>query len=393
MRRSFALFLTLLTLVPLTGCWDRREINDIVFISATAVDKADELYKVTVQFPLPSQLGGAGSTGGGGGTRGAQAWHTETATGRTGREANAKQQASLSRHVNFSHRRVLLIGEGLAKSGIAELMDILGRIPQNRMTAYLLVTEVEAEKLFEVDSSLEQSPAEMLREIAGLSYKRPVTIEATVNALLMEGTDPYIPLVGTTPGGKTDRAEREAALKGIALFRDERLATTLKGDAARGLMFALNQASQPVVTVPAPEGKGYISVRVTKSNVHIDAKPRGTSPRFTLRLQGEMIASENNSTYRFAQDGEPVANLEDAVNEHLEATIREAIDVTKEHRVDPIGLGLHLYRYHPSEWRKIKQHWRDIYAKVDIQIQSELRFEHPGTIKHPLGIPKEEVRQ
>jgi len=353
----------------------------------------DELYKVTIQFPLPSQLGGAGSTGGGGGTRGAQAWHTETATGRTGREAVAKQQASLSRYVNFSHRRVLLIGEGLAKLGIAELMDILGRVPQNRMTAYLLMSEGDAEKLFEVDSSLEQSPAEMLREIAGLSYKRPVTIEATVNALLMEGTDPYIPLVGTTHGGKTDRAEREAVLKGIALFRGDRLATTLEGDAARGLMFALNQASQPVVTVSAPEGKGYITMRVTKSNVHIDAQPGGAVPRFTIRVKGEMIASENNSTYRFAEDGEPVAKLEETVNEYLEATIREAIDVTKEHRVDPIGFGLHLYRYHPSEWRKIKERWRNIYGRADIQVRAELRFQHPGTIKHPLGVPKEEVRQ
>ena len=67
MRRSLALLLALLALVPLTGCWDRREINDIVFISATAADKVDDLYKVTVQFPLPGQLGGLGSSGGGGG--------------------------------------------------------------------------------------------------------------------------------------------------------------------------------------------------------------------------------------------------------------------------------------------------------------------------------------
>lgn len=49
---SFTLFI-ILFLLSLTGCWDRKEINDLAFVIATGVDKGkDDEYKVSVQaFP------------------------------------------------------------------------------------------------------------------------------------------------------------------------------------------------------------------------------------------------------------------------------------------------------------------------------------------------------
>ncbi|GJM76942.1 hypothetical protein HMSSN036_91580 [Paenibacillus macerans] len=62
-------FLLTLVLIPvlLTGCWDRIEVNDIAFVLGSSTDREDGLIRSTVQIALPSQLGGAGSQGGGGG--------------------------------------------------------------------------------------------------------------------------------------------------------------------------------------------------------------------------------------------------------------------------------------------------------------------------------------
>jgi spore germination protein KC len=392
-RPAARAILSALLLFPLTACWDRREINDIAFVSATAVDQADDKVRITVQFPLPGQLsGGTGSTGGGG-TSGAKPWHTEMAEARTGSEANALQQTFLSRILNFSHRRVLVIGEEKARRGIAETMDILGRIPQNRMTAYLLISEGAAEKLFHVEAPLEKIPAETLRELAALSYEKPITIQDTVDALLTQGIDPYIPLVAAQESMGEEQPAKEARLKGLAVFKADKLAAFFTGERSRGLLLALGQTKQPIVTIKAPEGKGYISFRVTKSKVKIETRMRGSIPVFRITFTGEMIASENRSTFRFSDNRDAVARIEEAVNREIERLIREALRKTQEIGADPVGLGLHLYRHDPSAWRRVKDEWRAAYGRAELAVDSRLRLQHPGTITYPLGIPKEELER
>ncbi len=393
LRSTAGAILSALLLLPLTACWDRREINDIAFVSATAVDQADDKVRVTVQFPLPGQMGGAGSTGGGGGTAGKKPWHTVTSVARTGQEANALQQNSLSRFLNFSHRRVLVIGEEKARSGIAGTMDILGRIPQNRMTAYLLIAEGKAEDLFQVDASLEKLPAETLRELAALSYAKPIMIQDTVDALLTDGLDPYIPLIAPQKEQAEGHAPMGVQLKGLAVFKADKLVALFTGDKSRGLLFALGQTKQPIVTVKAPEGEGYLSLRVTGSKVRIDTRLRGSTLGIRLTLTGEMVASENKSTFRFSDNASTIARLEKAVNRDIEEVIRTALSATQELGADPVGFGLHLYRHDPSAWRRIQREWRDAYRRSELTVESRIRLQHPGTLTYPLGIPKEELER
>ncbi|TLS48323.1 Ger(x)C family spore germination protein [Paenibacillus antri] len=381
-----------LSFAMLTGCWDRREINDIAFVSASAVDlEEDGNIRVTVQFPLPGQMGGAGSSGGGGGTAGTKPWHTESAVGRTGREVTALQQQSLSRTLNYSHRRVLIFGQDLAKNGIAEVLDVMGRIPQNRMSAFLFVTKGRGEALLEVPPTMEKIPAELFREIVTLSYKRPVSVETTVNALLQEGIDPYLPFMMTKSKGEGKLKNKEASLSGVALFKDDKAAAFLTGDTARGMLYALNQAKQPVVTIPAPEGSGYLSLRITSYDVSVELLRSGATPTFRIALDGEMIASENGSDYRFSENASSIATLERAVDESMERIMRKAMAVAQEAGSDPIGLGMHLYRHRPADWRRLKSDWRSIYGRAEIEVVVRLRFQHPGTITYPIGIPEKEL--
>ena len=59
----------------MTGCWDRIEINDVAIIIATAIDLEDDMYRVTVQLPLPWPIG---DVNGGGGEPGAKKTITST---------------------------------------------------------------------------------------------------------------------------------------------------------------------------------------------------------------------------------------------------------------------------------------------------------------------------
>ena len=54
MKRSMT-FAILFVLMFITGCWDRKEINDIGLVMATGIDLADNgKIKATIQIAVPS---------------------------------------------------------------------------------------------------------------------------------------------------------------------------------------------------------------------------------------------------------------------------------------------------------------------------------------------------
>ena len=134
--RMLALCLPLL----LAGCWDRMEINDIAFVMASSNDLAEngELQGAS-KIAIPSALGSSGRMGGTSGEN--KSFVIESASGRDINEIMQKLQGKLPRRLNISHRRVLYIGEKLAKQGIAPILDHYSRNPASRHIAYVLVTK------------------------------------------------------------------------------------------------------------------------------------------------------------------------------------------------------------------------------------------------------------
>ncbi|MFO7291060.1 MAG: Ger(x)C family spore germination protein, partial [Bacillota bacterium] len=65
-RRLFNLFAWVLVMGLLTGCWDRREIEQRSFVFAMAIDEHPKGVEVSVQIPIPIMIVGSGGGVGGG---------------------------------------------------------------------------------------------------------------------------------------------------------------------------------------------------------------------------------------------------------------------------------------------------------------------------------------
>src|SRR5690606_34823990 len=79
---------------------------------------------------------------------------------------------------------------------------------------------------------------------------------------------------------------------GIGLFQDDKLVKYLKKEAL-GLMLTANQLPHPVVKVLAPEGDGYLTVRLIQYRTDISTITGGLGPRFRIRISGEFALLEN----------------------------------------------------------------------------------------------------
>jgi spore germination protein KC len=379
----------LIGLMGLTGCWDRVEVNDVAFVSGTAVDLENKQYRVTTQIPLPSQLGGIGGSGGGGGTSGKKPYYLSSSLGITVRDANTQQQQALSRRLYYAHRRVLLFGEDLAKAGIASTIDLFGRLPQNRITAFVMITKGNAAEYFDTDISLEKMSSEFLREIAEQFSKVPVTMKEIIDTLLKEGQDlaiPYIMITNSAPNVKKNATDNIRA-NGIAIFRDDRMVATLSKEDSLGLLWMMGTVRETTITVDAPDESGKLTVLLHDNNTKMDVKINNGEPVVMIKVETSGIIAENESAYPMNKT-ENVKSIEQRVSDKITEQMNKTLGLLQQkYQSDPVGFGDLIHRKHASLWKNLKARWaEEVYPELSVRFQVTTDLEHSGSIVAPLGL-------
>lgn len=362
----------------LSGCWDRREVNDVAIVSGMAVDKAGDKIRLAIQFPLAGQLGGPG--GGGGGTSGGKSWYVDSAIGTTLKEASDHLQRSLSRQQYYAHRRVIILGEALARDGIASYLDIAFRSSQNRLTSLLVLAKGSAVDVLNSDASLEQQPGEMIRELTVNSMKNPRTVKHVVEALLNDGVDvstPYYIADKTSIGDKGEVKQR-ITLEGMAVFRDDKLVGLLKGEQAQGLLWAMNQVRRPSISVSPPDSDALMTIQFTETSAVLKPEIAGDEIRMRIIIRAIGHVYENQSNYNANVDN--METLTRIVTEKLKSEVEKSVKITQGYGSDPCGFGDAIFRKSPAAWRKIGDNWRQIYSAMEVQVEPHLNLEHMGII-------------
>ncbi len=146
MRRIVSIFVLIRMLLQ-TGCWNAREINELAFVLSIALDKTDDGFKITAQFAKPDIY--SKKPYGGGDDKGKSFW-VLSSTGKTIFEAIRNMASISSRRIFWSHIKVIIISEELARSNTLEIFDFFSRNPELRLRTLVSVTPGEAGKLYEI---------------------------------------------------------------------------------------------------------------------------------------------------------------------------------------------------------------------------------------------------
>ena len=391
-RRIAAVSALWLALFPLlAGCWDRREINDIAIVLGTAVDKEGEMYRTTLQIALPGQM--SGTKGGGGGTTGRKNWLMVSDVAETPKFATFKGQQMMSRLVNLSHRRVFIIGEKVARDGIQKLLDTMARDPDNRLTTLVLVAEGRADRVLNIESSLELVPAEAIREEAALFQRHPPTLKDVANILYDPGKDPMLPCISIAEMSSLDADNTNKAIRldKLAVFRDDRLVGIADGELRDGLLLASGQSKDFKLLVPAPEGEGNLNVIFH----HYAARLQPIFERERIRMRiiadGYGTVVENNSNF-FMHRPEGIKKVEQAVNDAVRNRIEKAVRWLREKKSDAVGFGRAIHVRRPQEWHRMRKNWREEFSRADVEVVTMLDVENFGYNRAPFGKREEELR-
>lgn len=365
----------LLCSLLLSGCWDRTEINDLGIALASAIDKEGELYRVTVQMALPGQMGGAG--GGGGGTGGTKSYYVDSDVGKTIREAYANLQQRMARRLFFSHRRVLIVGEDLAKEDISELFDVLSRVYENRLTAYMIIAQGKGYDLLNASPKFERFSAEAIRDLAQSQSVMKINIKEVAQSLNADGEDPVMTYMGVKKSEKSSEPSDEISILGYAQFRNGAMVGVFEKVSMEGIQWLRNQVLPFTVTLLGKQNKN-ITLQIGKGQTNIQSKTTSQKVHFDIEVRTNANVLENMNREDLTWNLNKKL-LEQRLAAHIKKSIQTTLQTMQEHQADSCGLGMYISREQPRLWQEhYKDRWADSLGKATFTIHVQTKINRIG---------------
>lgn len=364
----------------LSGCWDRREINDLAFIMASAIDKEKDGFRVSVLVPLPGNMGGP--SGGGGGSGGQKPFAIDSEFGSTPAEATKKLQSRLSRQLYFAHRRVLLYSEDVLKDGLIEIMDGSTRTPDNRLTTLIAVTSGKAADYLTAKSSIERFVTEAIREMLRSDISIPIQVKDVIGQMNSVGDDARFPYLEFAPV-KDKNPSNEIQITGFAITSKGKLAGLIKNEDALGFRW-LRHKFKPYLDVFQTE-KGRYAVQIGKNSSSIKPYLEGNDIHYNLRFEVSGYITEAFDSPNYENPDE-AKQLERAIASKIEGEITRVIQQLQEKKSDSAGFGRLLYRTYPGRWNEAwKNNWYDIFPTCKFHVTVQAGIHRIGMLRENLA--------
>ncbi|MGM1022624.1 MAG: Ger(x)C family spore germination protein [Bacillota bacterium] len=388
-RKTAFLFLMLTLVLLLTGCWNRKELNELAIAVGMGIDKHGDQFRVSVQVVDPGEAAKKGASGGAPAT-------LYTTEGDTVFEAIRKITTLSPRKVYFAHLRICVIGESIATEGIAKALDLLSRDHEFRTDFYIVVSKgTRAEDTLKIMTPLESIPANDLFASLESSEKNwspsmTVTLDELIAALTSEGMQPILTglrVVGNPEMGESNsnvqKIDPPARLQysGLAVFKEDKLVGWLNETESRGYNFILGKVQSSVGFVTCPEG-GKVVTEIIRTQTAIKGSVHRGEPRINIKMHVEANVGEVECQALDLTKVSTIYELEKKLEEKVEEIMKSAVrKAQKSYKSDIFGFGEAIHRADPKIWNSLKKNWdHEHFAELPVDIKVDFKIRRLGTI-------------
>ncbi len=383
------IFVLLILVLILTGCWDRRELNDIAITLALGIDKVDDKFQLTAQVVVPSEVSMKQSSG----------RSTVTlfqADGETLFEAFRKMTIDSPRKIYPGHLRMLVIGEELAEEGLGESLDLLSRDWELRSDFYVVVAkDMTAAEILNVTTPIENIPANKMFNTLKTSEEnwsgtKGVTLDELLSDLITDGKAAVltgIRVIGNQEVGSSKQNVESITPAAriqydhLAVFKKDKLVGWLNENESKGYNYITDSVKSSVTSISCPE-KGKASIEVIHSKTDIKGKITKGEPEVdvTIQVEGDVGAVECHIDLT---ETKSIDELEKSYEIELREIIQQTIETVQEqYKTDIFGFGQAIHRSNPKKWAKIKNQWDEMFTDLTVNVEVDLKIRQTGSVSN-----------
>jgi germination protein, Ger(x)C family len=390
LRRLLIAVLFISIAVTLTGCWNRRELNDLAIALAIGIDKAGSQYQVSVQVVDPGEVAANNRTM----TRTPVTLYQ--AKGQTILEAIRKMTTVSPRSIYAAHLRMLIIGEDLAREGIGDALEYMSRYYEHRTDFYIAIAkDTTAASTLKILTHLEAIPANHMYSSLQTSQKEwaptaSITLDQLIMDIVSRGKEPVVTglrLRGDRDeGGKRENVEAISSparlqYSGLAVFRQDKLVGWLNEIESRGYSFIHNDVHNTVGIIDCPDG-GKISLEVIRSKTTPKARMINGKPEIHLGIRTEVSIGEVMCKIDLTQKSS-IYELEHQGEETVKSFVGNTINkVQGSYKVDIFGFGDVVHRTYPAYWKEVQNEWDSVFRTMPVKLDVVVNIRQTGTVNN-----------
>ncbi len=371
----------LIASVLLTGCWNKYELTELGFVMGVAIDKGkDGTVQLTTQIYMPQQSGSSSSE------RSFDSNINVVTTSSTNLRAARSIGAELGRKAQWSHMRVILVSEEMARTvNLGELLDLFYRDPEPRLTASILITKGSASRYLLKQPTIEQTTSQQIKRSEDASARNAAL---TVNSNLLALGKQLRSVTGNAIAAYIEphpTDEEGFRVIGTALIHKGKLVDKLSGKLSRGLLMLTNDFTLGTIDVRCeerPEGKGKQNKieSFEVSHYRSSIKPRIENDRLVISVDSEVKGSVTElkcSALTTREQEERFARrTEEAIRQEMEQTFA----VLQRRKLDMLQLGNRIYRHNPKLWFQVQPQWEDYISHAELNVHVRVRMNTTGTM-------------
>lgn len=364
------IFTVCMILLCISGCWDRRELDSLSFVTGIGIDEAKNpnLIDITIQAGRTGQSKPAKQEG----QMNGSAYLTMKKTGDNIFDTMREFTHENSRRLFFEHNQVIIFGKKQAEKGVKPYLDFFMRDHETRMDVWILVSDGTANDILSTDSQLEKIPSlgltRLIQNQSATSESVGVDLLDFVSKLESKTTAPVASLVKL----ENDEGSPKVSLSGLAIFRKDLLVGELNPSETRGYLWTMNNVKSGIIDIKTEAGKSCLEISHSKSKIDpvIDQNGKIT---ISLKIQEEGAVGEL-SGYKDMKVDQITSLLEKEGSNHIKNEVLSCLRKAQWLNADIYGFGEAVHRKYPKEWASLEAKWDQIFPtiKMNVEVQTQL---------------------
>lgn len=351
----------IISLLLSSGCWSRREMENLAYILVLGIDLTPEgNVKLFAQVGLPSTDPGGGEE---------PLFETITAEGRNINDALDRMFLESTKRPFLSHLRLVIFSENLAREGLWHVLDFLRRDISVRANIRTAVTTQDLEELLSVEEPLSSQPSLSLANQFNVNIQRSAVVDIELMDLVAQVLEP----------------DREAAMPVIqagedifilgktAVFKGDQLLTILEREETFGLSFWRDEVNGGVFTVAQHGKEDVVSFRITSSSSKLTTKWDGKTLHVRIDTDTVVDVSELH--------GDIQVDLENLASRHVFQRMEDVLNVARREESDFLGIAVSFRRKNPQVWKELQQRWEEVLRSAKYDINTRVHIRGQGQIR------------
>ncbi|NQX48784.1 Ger(x)C family spore germination protein [Paenibacillus tritici] len=365
LRRGMASLLSLLLLLNLSGCWNYTEVDDMAIVAGVAIDKNEADGKLLLTVELVDTNGGMDKTQAG--------FKMISLSGDTMFEIVRNIISITGKKLFWSHAKSIILSREVAREGLIKAIDWYSRDTETRSDVFIFVSgEKTAREVLNLNSTTETimsfELAQMMRDEKFISTAPAVEIWDFIDKLETKGNNATAPMISI----HEENNKQNERVTGTAIFKKDRMVGSLNGDESKSMLFVKNKIKGGVLDMDDKQGNPAYSLEIISNQTKV--KPRIVDGRLQMQIHTvTKTGLDEVMTPQGFGEGESIQDIEQRAGERLQTDILAVIHkLQREYDADVFGFGEMVFEEQPKVWAKVKDHWLDTFADLDVTVSSKV---------------------